>query len=168
MAYTAEELVQRRRKWGRESARRRRARDPVGAREAYRRYRKERPDQTREHDRRYRKRHPEKIRLIARRSHLRCCHGITPEDYEQLLQANGGKCWLCGTTSPGKSKHFHIDHNHITNDIRGLLCFDCNVNIVGHMEKHGVTPKMLTNYLKGTKACQVLRKHLSVSRAENS
>lgn len=53
--------------------------------------------------------------------------GITIEDYEAMLVRQDGKCGLCGASeSGGRSKAFHVDHNHKTGQVRALLCARCN------------------------------------------
>ena len=42
-----------------------------------------------------------------------------------MLAAQGKECPICGT---GLHK-FHIDHDHATNRVRGLLCHRCNVRL---------------------------------------
>jgi hypothetical protein len=55
-------------------------------------------------------------------------YGLTPEEYERMLAAQGGRCAICRTGSPGKRfKKFAVDHCHETGVIRGLLCHRCNV-----------------------------------------
>lgn len=67
--------------------------------------------------------------------HWRNNYGITHSDYEARLAKQGGKCALhevCGSTEPGgHGKHWHVDHDHKTGKIRGLLCRTCNVSRVG-------------------------------------
>lgn len=58
--------------------------------------------------------------------------GVTDELYAALLAAQGGHCALCAATSPkrlkkdGTAYRFHVDHDHTTGRVRGLLCFRCN------------------------------------------
>jgi hypothetical protein len=70
-----------------------------------------------------------------RAEHLRSKFGLAPEQYDAMLAAQDGKCALyaiCGATSPGGyGKHWHVDHDHATNVVRGLLCWQCNSNRVG-------------------------------------
>lgn len=49
---------------------------------------------------------------------------LSIEQYELLQQEQQYKCAICG--SQGK---LFIDHNHSTNNIRGLLCMGCNTAI---------------------------------------
>ena len=51
--------------------------------------------------------------------------GMTEGDYEAMLQQQGGCCLICGSL-PKKGSRLHIDHNHQTGYIRGLLCYNCN------------------------------------------
>ena len=50
--------------------------------------------------------------------------GITDADYQLLLAAQGGHCALCPNTP--KTRRLHVDHDHRTGKVRGLLCHRCN------------------------------------------
>ena len=50
--------------------------------------------------------------------------GVTPADYDRLLAAQGGHCALCPNTP--KTRRLHVDHDHRTGAVRGLLCYRCN------------------------------------------
>jgi Recombination endonuclease VII len=50
--------------------------------------------------------------------------GVSTEDYERMLAEQGGGCAICG--APPKTRRLHVDHNHKTGKVRGLLCFRCN------------------------------------------
>ena len=56
---------------------------------------------------------------------------MTMEEYDTLLEKQGGVCAVCGTddTTYSKGNHFHVDHNHTTGKVRGLLCGHCNLAI---------------------------------------
>lgn len=71
-----------------------------------------------------------------RESYLQRTFGLTQADYERMLETQEGKCFLCGTTEPyrSKTKNFCVDHCHVSGRIRALLCGRCNVS-VGHFEK---------------------------------
>ncbi len=53
---------------------------------------------------------------------------ITAADYFRMLDAQNGCCKICLRADPGQSKHrrFHVDHDHKTMHVRGLLCATCN------------------------------------------
>jgi Recombination endonuclease VII len=55
-------------------------------------------------------------------------YGITLHQYNLMLESQKGLCAICGSSSTNttRSKHFMVDHNHTTEEIRGLLCAHCN------------------------------------------
>lgn len=57
---------------------------------------------------------------------LKYIHGITLEDYDMMLLTQNMRCAICGTDTPKGRGRFHVDHNHDTGTIRGLLCHECN------------------------------------------
>ena len=63
-----------------------------------------------------------------RNNHLRRAYGISLADYKRMLNEQDGKCACCGTEEAG-GKHgtWNVDHDHITGDVRQLLCKDCNI-----------------------------------------
>lgn len=64
----------------------------------------------------------------ARDHQLKKIYGLERGGYEALFAKQGGKCAICaGRPSAGKS--LHVDHDHATGDIRGLLCSSCNTGI---------------------------------------
>jgi hypothetical protein len=82
------------------------------------------------------KANPEK----QREANLKCVYGITIDIYNQLLNKQNYRCALCGTDTPGgNGNRFHVDHNHQTGEVRGLLCYQCNVGL-GHLKD---SPKLL-------------------------
>lgn len=55
-------------------------------------------------------------------------YGITPQEYSRLNEAQGGTCAICGKECvTGNS--LAVDHSHVTGEIRGLLCLNCNQGI---------------------------------------
>ncbi len=54
-------------------------------------------------------------------------YGVEHGTYDTMLAAQDGKCAICGTTDPGnRTGRFAIDHCHNSNQVRGLLCDQCN------------------------------------------
>lgn len=56
-------------------------------------------------------------------------YGITGDDYETLLERQGGKCAICRARP--KAKRLAVDHDHKTGAVRGLLCSRCNHDLLG-------------------------------------
>jgi hypothetical protein len=57
-------------------------------------------------------------------------HGLTLHDYNYLMDVQGSVCRICGAEAQ-KEKHgrLHVDHDHATGEIRGLLCARCNMGL---------------------------------------
>jgi len=61
-------------------------------------------------------------------------YGVTVEQYDALLAAQGGGCAICGSKDPRGRGRFHVDHDHSCcpgqkscgQCVRGLLCGGCN------------------------------------------
>jgi len=69
-------------------------------------------------------------RKVAHGWHLKSKYGITLVDYQKMLDLQNGKCAICGSDKPkGNYRHFAVDHNHTTGELRGLLCTQCNTGI---------------------------------------
>lgn len=74
--------------------------------------------------------HPEEWERHRRRSWLKRKYGITPEDYDRILAAQGGVCAICRTPPPDpRGFRMHVDHDHESGRVRGILCGPCNQGI---------------------------------------
>jgi len=56
-------------------------------------------------------------------------YGLTSEQYDALLERQGGRCAICRARP--KSKRLAVDHDHQTEEVRGLLCSRCNHDLLG-------------------------------------
>jgi len=72
-------------------------------------------------------------RALNRKSWLKNTYGITPEQYDILLESQSGVCAICGKPETrvlkGKVCELAVDHDHVTGRVRGLLCVKCNLGI---------------------------------------
>ena len=59
-------------------------------------------------------------------SHRRRLYGLNEEEYNDMILSQNNLCAICNKPS---DKTLHIDHDHETGRIRGLLCHSCNVGI---------------------------------------
>lgn len=75
-------------------------------------------------------------------------YGITPEEYQEMLERQGGVCAVCGGLS--NRKRLFIDHDHKTGRVRGLLCHKCNSGLGLLRDSLEIVYK-LASYLKGNK-----------------
>lgn len=71
-------------------------------------------------------------------------YGITKDQYMQLLINSCGRCDACGEQFINKSHSSHVDHNHVTGKVRGLLCHGCNLAL-GLLHED---PKKISQLLK--------------------
>jgi hypothetical protein len=54
--------------------------------------------------------------------------GFTLAEYNRRLEAQAGGCAICGKPPKTGSRitRLHVDHQHGTKHVRGLLCWQCN------------------------------------------
>ena len=52
-----------------------------------------------------------------------------------MLLNQNGECAICNRSMSEYGKKLCVDHNHITGEVRGLLCDPCNYGL-GFYEKH--------------------------------
>lgn len=77
--------------------------------------------------------------------HLRRHYGLALEQFEEMKQAQGGRCAICRTEA-----RLAVDHDHVTGAVRALLCDLCNRGIgmlresrevllsaIEYLERHG-------------------------------
>jgi len=57
----------------------------------------------------------------GRHCHLQRRYGISAARVDELIAEQGGVCAICLTGKPE-----HVDHDHRTGEVRGILCFNCN------------------------------------------
>jgi len=98
------------------------------------------PEKRRQYNREYKKRHGRrpKTREEKREYHHRRGkhivrerrYGVTPEQFNDMMARQSGACAICRRdfveTGPPGNMAPCIDHNHVTNKVRGLLCPLCN------------------------------------------
>ena len=71
----------------------------------------------------FKRAHPKLTARRARAAYLRYTHGDDTV-YDKLFTKQRGRCLICRSTTG--QRRLHIDHNHRTGAIRGLLCGECN------------------------------------------
>jgi hypothetical protein len=61
---------------------------------------------------------------------MRHKYRLSIEQYDAMFQEQNGLCAICGgPPRVGMNKKLHIDHDHATGKVRGLLCMHCNHSI---------------------------------------
>ena len=77
-------------------------------------------------------------------------HGVGQVEFDEVFAAQDGRCAICGAADPG-----HLDRDHRTGWVRGILCFDCNGGLERFRDDPALLDEALT-YLKGTTWQRVL------------
>ena len=90
-----------------------------------------------ERGREYRQKHPEVYQNYYHRNRPRIQakerrerYGLDSDQFNELLRSQNGKCAICfSSESGGRNNTWHVDHDHATGIVRGLLCAGCNVGL---------------------------------------
>mgnify|MGYP000629387153 CR=1 FL=1 len=94
---------------------------------------------------------PERYQKEAERrrnDHLKANYGIDSAEYLKLYAEQKGVCAICKQPESMEGRSLCVDHSHLTGDVRGLLCSNCNRGI-GLLKD---SPELLRNafhYLTG-------------------
>ncbi|UVG34101.1 endonuclease VII [Microbacterium phage Pavlo] len=64
-----------------------------------------------------------------------------------MLTAQGGLCAACQDFLPSDASKLHLDHNHVTQEVRAVLCGACNVSF-GLMRESALKIEGLLNYAR--------------------
>ncbi len=111
------------------------------------------PEKYRLRARLWRRNNPEKCKRHIRTNHLKRLYGLTPEDFDRLVERQGNCCGICGESFQNlPPRQRHIDHDHQTNIVRGLLCFACNRNLGIHEYWYLPQVTQISQYLAGSRS----------------
>jgi len=76
--------------------------------------------------------------------YLRKHYDISLEQFEEMLESQDGKCAGCHADFDNDVK---VDHDHSTDEVRGLLCQTCNL-LLGHAYDNPEILRNLAEYLE--------------------
>lgn len=85
-------------------------------------------------------------------------YGVTRQFVVELFQKQSGKCAVCDSPVEDyftKKKSTHLDHDHVTGKVRGILCNKCNFGLGIFQDK----PELLR------KAAEYIEKNLECTSA---
>ena len=94
-----------------------------------------------------------KDRILA--SHRFRSYGLTKEEYDEMLDDQGGTCAICRreewtrASITKKTRALAVDHCHVTGNVRGLLCRACNLAL-GYFEDNIESMEKAILYLEKT------------------
>lgn len=94
----------------------------------------------------YRAKNVDLIKKQTKVQKLRWRYKISYETYQLMLGMQDGCCAICNEQHRF-DKPLHVDHDHNTGAVRGLLCRRCNQGI-GFLRDDSETLQTATNYLK--------------------
>jgi nitrate/TMAO reductase-like tetraheme cytochrome c subunit len=80
---------------------------------------------------------------------MRRTYGISMEDFDALVEFQNGNCAVCFKPLEVMNRRANIDHDHETNEVRGILCTGCNTGI-GHLGDNIEGLKRALYYLENT------------------
>jgi hypothetical protein len=72
-------------------------------------------------------------------------YGIGAEQVEEMIEEQGGLCVICQRQLGDKP---HVDHDHATGQVRGILCFNCNGGL-GQFGDDILRLQQAVEYLRG-------------------
>lgn len=79
----------------------------------------------------------------AKDRRLRYFYKITLNDFTNMFLAQNGVCAICANP---EDKNLVVDHDHITKNVRGLLCRTCNLGL-GYFKDNPDLLNLAVNYL---------------------
>ena len=71
-------------------------------------------------------------------------YGISGDEFRTIVEKQGIKCPICNKTI---KKNLSVDHNHVTGEIRGIICNNCNLAI-GNAEDSPSRLRAMADYLE--------------------
>lgn len=116
-------------------------------------------DRYRDAQRSYKEANKERIQRSNRERHLLKQYGITIRNFELLVHAQFGCCLICNSE---EWENLHVDHDHETGAIRGLLCGKCN-KAIGLLDEDPNLFQGAERYLRMTKLHEPVWRHDAIS-----
>lgn len=75
----------------------------------------------------------ERRKQKGRASRRRSLYKLSDANYAKMVLAQGNRCAICDSDA----KPLHVDHDHKTGEVRGLLCFRCNSGLGNFSDEIG-------------------------------
>lgn len=87
-------------------------------------------------------------KLSRRYTNVKSLYELEKEDYNRLFENQNGQCAICSIELDFIKAH--VDHNHLTKKVRGLLCGRCNRALGQVREDLGTLVKAIAYLVKFT------------------
>jgi hypothetical protein len=101
----------------------------VKNKERERTHRKDYRDKNKEHFQKQARDYYGKNKIKLKSNTLKHKYNINENTRRQMYKDQGGCCAICGKPQSDVKTKLHIDHNHVTGVVRGLLCWNCNLTL---------------------------------------
>lgn len=92
-------------------------------------------------------------------------YNITLDEYSKMRVAQRDRCAIChfpasfvGSMGASGRKSLCIDHNHMTGEVRALLCSRCNTAL-GLLQENLSTALNMVDYMRKHPQCPIPKKH---------
>lgn len=85
----------------------------------------------------------------AHEKYVQKTYGLAPGQYQQMLDAQDGRCAICHKQP--RNRRLAVDHDHNTGKVRGLLCYLCN-KYLGQWEGDPIASYTAAAYLESIAA----------------
>ena len=80
-------------------------------------------------------------------------YGLQKDEYQKLLDAQDGKCAICGES---RRYNLDVDHDHKTGLIRGLVCRLHNRKLLPSAKDNPAVLRAAADYLESPPALRIL------------
>lgn len=94
-------------------------------------------------------------KAAAHENYVGKTYGLAPGDYQRLYEAQLKTCAIC-LRATGKTKRLAVDHDHATDEVRGLLCGPCN-SMLAHARDSDMFFYRAAGYLQNPPAQRFLK-----------
>lgn len=89
--------------------------------------------------------------------HQRHTYGITLTQKDAIFRAQGSCCAVCRSPSPNNKHGWFTEHDHETDEVRGVACHRCNILIGNACKIAGTEDPNHLGHLLGTDVLTYLR-----------
>ncbi len=90
------------------------------------------------------------VREGSKNAYYKREYKISLEEVESIWKEQEGKCVLCGKELGKGTGKFAVDHNHITEEVRGILCTPCNLKVATVESWYYNNRERIDQYIKRT------------------
>jgi len=91
-------------------------------------------------------------------------YGMTQDVYDRMVARQRNRCAICRRKRPASDgREWSIDHDHVTGQVRGLLCNDCN-RAIGLLSDDPKILRAATQYVERHRQLQLVGPTVEMSR----